>query len=173
MADANLLITYEPAHAGKAEEEAKALLKSVGDAEFLKSDTDGIFLVHTKKNPKEMVKKLLHECTTTPSKFRYTFHWVPIDKWCPSDIDAMEKVMQEFDKKMDPSKSWKLDIEKRSYDKHKTIDLIVKLTDHIDKPNVDLKNPEQIIKVEIIGKRAGLSLLEADELLNVPKFKTE
>jgi tRNA acetyltransferase TAN1 len=170
--DANLLVTYEPAHAGKAEEEAKSLLKTAGtEATFLESDVEGLFLVHTKKDPKEVVKHLVKECKNQPARFQYTFHWVPIEKWSSSDIEAMGHVMSEFDKKIDPSKKWKLDLEKRKYDKHRTIDLIIKLTDHINKPNVDLKNPDLIVKVEIIGDRAGLSLLKADELLNVPKMR--
>ena len=50
------------------------------------------------------------------------------------------------------------------------VKLIVKLTDVVDRKNVDLNKPKKIIKVEIIGKNAGISLLEPDELLIVPKL---
>ena len=78
--------------------------------------------------------------------------------------------MAEIDKKMDPAKKWRMDLSKRQYD-GKTTDLIMKLTEKIGKPKVDLKDPELIVKVEIIGKKAGVSLLNADEYLNVPKIK--
>lgn len=169
--EANLLITYEPAHAGKAREEVSALLKSVDeDANFLESEIEGIFLLRTKKNPKDVTKKLISVCKKNPDKFQYTFKWVPIDKWTSSDLDDMIKVMKEFDKKMDEKKKWKMDLEKRRYDMPST-DLIIKLTDHINKPKVDLKNPDVIVKVEIIGDKAGLSLLNADELLDAQKLK--
>lgn len=169
MAEANLIVTYDPAHAGKAGEEVKSHLESQNEKpEFLKSDVDGLFLVKTKKNPKELTKSL--NTKKNAKNFSYTYHWIPVDKWTTSKIEDMKKVMKELDSKMDPKESWKLDLGKRHYEA-KTTDLILKLTENIDKPKVDLKNPKKIVKVEIIGKKAGISLLDASELLDVPKLK--
>ena len=49
--------------------------------------------------------------------------------------------------------------------------MIMKLTEVIDKPKVDLSNPDKIVQVEIVGKQAGISLLAKDELLEVSKLK--
>jgi len=172
VVDANLLITYDPAHSGKAEDEAKTLLKSVGeDAKFLKSDVEGVFLLHTKKNTREITKQLHKSGKANPSQFGYTYHWVPIDEWVKTDVTTIGKALKGFDKKMDPAKSWKLDLVKRHFDKVGTTDLILKLTEHIDKPKVDLKNPQVIVKVEILGKKTGVSLLGADELVDATSLK--
>ena len=57
--DANLLVTFDPTHKGKAEEEVKAALKEVGEEpEFKDSPVDGLFLLKTSKDPKELVKGL-------------------------------------------------------------------------------------------------------------------
>jgi len=37
----------------------------------------------------------------------------------------------------------------------------------VDRQKIDLKKPKKIIKVEIIGTHAGISLLESGELLTV------
>ena len=63
-----------------------------------------------------------------------------------------------------------MNLSKRNYEAN-TKELIVKLTDPIDRPNVDLKNADKIMQVEIIGKKAGISLLKKDELLEVAKLK--
>lgn len=169
--EANLIISFDPAHAGKAQEEAKALLTEAGEtAEFLKSDVEGLFLVKTAKDPKVLTKKLAELCKKNPDRFEYTYHWTPVEKWCSSDMDKMQKEMTEIDARMDPEKKWKIDIGKRKYDLN-TTELIIKLTEKINKPKVDLKNPELIVKVEIIGSKAGISLLKADEMLYVPKIK--
>jgi tRNA(Ser,Leu) C12 N-acetylase TAN1 len=47
----------------------------------------------------------------------------------------------------------------------------MKLTDVVDRPNVDLNNPDKIIRVDIIGKDAAISLLKKQELLNTSSFK--
>ncbi len=169
MAEANLIVTYDPAHAGKAEEEVKSLLQTQGETpEFMKSEVDGLFLLRTKKDTKELVKSL--NSKKNAKSFSYTYHWIPVEKWVASGIEGMKKAMKEIDGKMDPKESWKLDIGKRHF-KGDTTDLISKLTENINKPKVDLKNPQKIVKVEIIGKKAGISLLDASELLNVPKLK--
>ena len=64
------------------------------------------------------------------------------------------------------SEKWKMDLSKRNYEKGKTTELILRLTDVVDKPNVDLENPEKIIKVEIVGNKAGISLLKPNELVS-------
>ncbi|MEM7819621.1 MAG: THUMP domain-containing protein [Candidatus Aenigmatarchaeota archaeon] len=170
--DANLLVTFDPNHIGKASEEVKALLEDIGDFEFLDSNVDGVFLLKTKKDSKKIVKELKEICKENPKKFEYTFHWVPIERWCKSTIEDMIDVMKDIDNRMDPNKSWKMDLNKRNF-KEDTMSLIIKLTDHINKPKVDLKNPQQIVKVEILGDKTGISLLDADELLDIPKIKRE
>jgi tRNA(Ser,Leu) C12 N-acetylase TAN1 len=170
--EANLLVTYDPAHAGRAEEEVKALLEAVGaSAQWLKSDVEGVFLLRTSGDAKAVVKRLVATAQKDPSAFQYTFHWVPIEKWTTSKLSDMLAVMKEFDSKMDPAKKWKMDVVKRHYEEYSTPELIIKLTDVINKPKVDLKNPEVIVRVEIIGKKAGCSLLSTNELLEVPKLK--
>ena len=168
--DANLIVTFDPSHAGKAKEEVNALLTEVKEKpKFLKSEIDGLFFLKV-KDPKAATKKLAQECKKSPDKFEVTFHWMPIDKWCSSKMEDMSKVLKSIDGKMKPDESWKMDMSKRQYE-GETPDLIIKLTDNIDKPKVDLKNPQKIIKVEIIGKQAGISLLDASENLDVSKLK--
>ena len=59
---------------------------------------------------------------------------------------------------------------KRHYDV-KWLYLIMKLTENINHPKVDLKNPQKIVKVEIVGDHAGIALLDKSELLDIPKIK--
>lgn len=168
MAEANLVVTYDPAHAGKAREEVNAVLDILkAKATFLESDVEGLFLL-TVKSPKEITKKL--NTKSNAKKFNCTFHWVPIDKWCSSKLEDMQKAMKEIDARMDEKESWKMDLSKRRYEAE-TPKLIMKLTENISKPKVDLKNPQKIVKVEIIGKKAGIALLDKSELLDVPKLK--
>jgi len=166
--EANLIVTYDPTHAGKASEEVKDLLE--GAAEFLETEFGGIFLLHVDGNPKKLVKHLHEMCKNEPYKFKYTYRWIPVEKWCNSDMTDIIKALKEIDTKMDPKESWKMDLGKRGYEGD-TMDLVMKLTEHINKPNVNLKNPQKIVKVEIVGKKTAVALLSSDEYLNVAKMK--
>ena len=58
MIDANLLVTYEPSHAGSAKEEVENAFKAIKQkAKFLKSDVEGIFKLRA-GNAKKLVKSL-------------------------------------------------------------------------------------------------------------------
>ncbi len=171
MAKANLLVTYDPTHPGKAKDEVKTLLGETGeDPEFLQSGIEGIFLIRIEE-PKKTVKKLAGICSGEPDKFGYTFKWIPVDKWCSSDIKDMSVEVSNLEDKIDDNEKWKLDLTKRKYDKHTTTSLIETLTEGINKPNVDLKKPDKIVKVDIVGEQAAISLLNADEYLDVQKHK--
>ncbi len=171
MAKTNLLVTYDPNHAGLAKEEITSVLKQLNTTpEFLKSEIEGLFQI-TIKEPKETVKKLVEICKKDPTMFRITFHWVPVDNWCKSTIEDMQKTIKALVKGIDEEDKWKMDIAKRCYEKYHTTELIMKLTEVVDKPKVDLKNPDKIIRVDIIGNDAGISLLNKDEILNIPALK--
>lgn len=171
MSKANLLITYDPAHPGKAMGEAKTLLEDAGEApEFMESGVEGVFFVLV-KDPKKAVRKLAGICSDDPGRFSYTFRWIPVDRWCPSDMDDMCSAVKALESGIGEDERWKMDLTKRKYDKYSTTDLIVSLTENIGRQNVDLKNPEKIVKVDIIGDHAAVSLLKADEYLDVQKAK--
>ena len=170
MVEANLIITYDPAHAGSAKEEVDRALKEIKQgAKHLKQGIDGIFNLRV-KDARKIVKGLAKLCKKKKNLFDKTFHWIPIDKWCKATIADMQKEIKKFDKIIKDKEKWKMDLGKRHTEKHER-DLIMKLTEVINKPKVDLENPDKIIKVEIIGNKAGIALLNKDELLNIPKLK--
>ena len=171
MAKANLLVTYDPNHAGLAKEEIVAVLKQLKiEPEFLKSEIEGLFQIKIKE-PKETIKKIVKTCKNDFSIFRMTFHWVPVDNWCKSTIEDMQKTIKKLVKDVKEKDKWKMDIAKRCYEKYNTTELIMKLTEVVDRPKVDLKDPDKIIRVDIIGNDAGISLLNKDEMLNIPALK--
>jgi tRNA(Ser,Leu) C12 N-acetylase TAN1 len=85
----------------------------------------------------------------------------------------MSEIVKGFAKKIKPNERWRMRINKRFYQKYHTDELIEKLTEHVDRPNVDLENPQRTIRVEIIGGKAGLSLLEPKEHFSANDVKSE
>lgn len=165
--DVKLLITYDPAHTESSMERIEHLFKEIkAKPKFLKSKYHGIFLLNVSK-PKELVKKLKAISKKDRDLFGKTYRYVPIDKWVKSTVPDMQKAIKSLVPKIKKDEKWMMDIEKRYYDKMDYKELIVKLTDVVDREKIDLKKPKKIIKVEIVGKEAGISLLEPDEMLLV------
>ena len=63
-------------------------------------------------------------------------------------------------------------MEKRRYTLYHKIEIIRELAELIDR-KVDLENPDKIIRVDIIGKYAGVSLLKPQEVFSVEKTLIE
>lgn len=167
----NLLISYSPTHEKTALMESQSILENLGKKgyNFLRSETDGIFLINTSRVKAKMVK-LNALAKKSPGLFDKTCYWIPIDVWCPANIKRMQEEIKILSKGIKDKDSWRLELRKRETDKS-TSDLIKKLTEPVDKMNVDLISPDKIIWVEIVGDDAGISLLKKDEYLAIPKLK--
>lgn len=169
---ANLIVTYDPNHAGLAEQELKAVFKKIGkDFSLIKSDVEGLFKLKVSE-PKKTVSELAKLCRSEPSFFNVTYHYTPIDYWCKTSIGEMQEVIKKcLAPGIKQNESWKMGLNKRHYEEYPSTELIIKLTGVIDRQNVDLSHPEKIVQVEVIGKETGLALLKPEEMLNVPKLK--
>ena len=168
MADANLLVTHDHSHAGSAKEEIEKALKAVKQkAKFLKSEIEGIYKLRV-GNAKKLVKSL-SKLKNKKGMFEHTYHWIPIEKWIATNVKAMQKEIKKLQKGIKKNEKWKMDLHKRHFEQINSIDLIMLLTEAVDKPKVDLGNPQKIIEVQIIGKKTGLSLLNKDAILSIVK----
>ncbi len=165
MVDANLLVTHDPSHAGSAREEVEKALRALKQkAKFLKSEIEGVFMLKV-GNAKKLIKSL--NKLKNKKGMTYTFHWIPIDKWIATNIKAMQKEIKKLQKGIKKTEKWKMDLHKRHFDEMQSTELTIKLTEAVDKPKVDLQNPQKIIEVQIIGKKTGLALLNKDEVLTL------
>lgn len=167
--EANLLVTFDPTHQESVLKGIEDVLKGIKEKCDVVNANEGVAELIV-SDAKKAVKQLSSIFDKEAEKFTHTFHWIPIEKWCDSTIDEMQKQIKELANDIKQDDKWKMDLKVRKVkEKPDEIKLILKLTEVIDKPKVDLQNPDKIIKVEIIGNRAGLALLGKDELLNTAK----
>jgi tRNA(Ser,Leu) C12 N-acetylase TAN1 len=134
--------------------------------EFQKSRYAGVFLVHVDK-PKSVIKNLLELIAKNKSIFGKTHRYIPVDKWVSAKISDMQKAIKSLVPEIKKTDKWKMELDKRYYHKMDYNELIMKLTDVVDREKIDLQNPDKIIKVEIIGNNAAISVLKPDEQLAI------
>lgn len=167
----NLLVTYDPNHKGTAQAEIKEAFGRLGERyELIDTDVDGLFKLKT-QDARRVVKKLTDLCRRERQILATTHHYTPIDGWCKSDIADMQRLVKGLAANIGQNERWKMGINKRHWDKLHGTELIMKLTEVIDRPRVDLEKPEKIVQIEIIGNEAGVALLRTDELLDVVQAK--
>jgi tRNA(Ser,Leu) C12 N-acetylase TAN1 len=168
----NLLVTFHHNQKGHAEQEARERLKDLG-AYVEKLDlceVEGVFLIQAGGDAKVLVSQLKRMCHEDPVEFLYTHHWVPIERWVPTNIKDMRSTAIELAKDIGPEESWMMHLHKRHFEEHHD-ELIAKLTGPLNLGCVELEDPDKILAVEILGKHTGMSLLTRHELLDVNKVR--
>lgn len=167
----NMLVTFNPNHAGTAQKELSEVLHKIGEKpRIAASNIEGLFKVAV-SDARKVVSRLKSLCQAEPERFVATHHYTPIDNWCSSEVNEMKKRIKALVSGIGKSDRWKMSLNKRHWDKAGYTDLILSLTSVIARDNVDLSNPQKIVQVEIIGKEAGISLLQAGEVLDVVEIK--
>jgi len=167
----NMLVSFNPSHAGMAETELNAVLSKIGEKpKILATSAEGLFKVAV-SDARKVVGRLRNLCQADPNLFAATQHYTPIDSWCKSELTHMQKSVKSAASGISQSERWKMHLAKRHWKKLEGTDLIIKLTKVIDREHVDLKNPQKIVQVEIIERDAGISLLEPDDILDVEAVK--
>ena len=167
----NLLVTFDPNHSSTAENELGGILKKIGEKpKIAATEVEGLFKVAV-SDARKVIGRLVDLCRADPNLFVVTHHYVPIDFWCKSELAVMQNKIKPLVSDIGERERWKMNISKRHWDKLGGTELIIKLTDVIDRENVDLNKPQKIIQIEIIGKEAGISLLGSEDLFDVAELK--
>jgi tRNA(Ser,Leu) C12 N-acetylase TAN1 len=168
----NLLVTYSYDFLGARREIRKAL-KSLGDDSALVRRTlvKGIIGVVTSLDSHEIATNLRKLAVEDPHDFYYTQRWIPIDIWTSSDIPNMKEGVKKA-AKIGTNERWMMVVEKRRYETHHTAEIIRDLAEGIE-GLVDLKNPEKILRIDILGPYAGISQLRPEDIFSSVRFPSE
>lgn len=170
----NLLVTFHGNQKGHSEREVRERLTELGAyVERLETcEVEGVFLIQAGGDAKVLVSQLKRLCHEDPVGFQYTHHWVPIERWMPSDKEEIRRNAVELGKNIGPDETWMMHLHKRHMTEHYD-DLIAYLTDPLNRGRVELTDPDKILAVEILGKNTGMSLLNRHEMLDVNKVRVE
>jgi len=170
MYDFNILVSYSWGVYGKAKREIVQVLETLGDEGPVVERTiaEGIIGVKTRLDSREVVRGLRRLFDEDLFVLQYTLKWVPVDLWTLSDMDSMKEAVRKLRNRIHAGERWRMTVEKRRYSQHHKIEIIRELADLIDE-KVDLENPEKILRVDIIGRYAGISVLTPQEVFSVAK----
>jgi len=170
MYDFNLLISCPWAAVGRTRHEIAYFLRLLGDEEPVIERTiaRGIIGVKTRLDSREVVRELEALFKKDPNGFQYTLKWVPVDLWTNSDVESIRTAVEQVKDKIKHGERWRMTVEKRRYTLYHKIDLIKALAELIDE-KVDLTNPDKILRIDIIGKYAGVSVLSPNEIFSTTK----
>ncbi|MEM2103500.1 MAG: THUMP domain-containing protein [Candidatus Bathyarchaeia archaeon] len=170
--DFNILATTSRGNEGQACSELGFLLGEVGDSAAVvdRTGVSGLIAAKTVLNPFEVIDKfrqILHE---RPYEFRYTLRIIPVEKVVRTDIKEIRSAAAELSAKINPNEFFRVTVEKR-FIETSTKDIVEAAASAIER-KVNLKNPDKILLIEIIGRLTGISIVRPNDILSVVKEKT-
>ena len=170
MYDFNLLVSCAWGDYERARREILRILRKLGNETPLVKHTAArrIIGVRTTINSREVIQRLRELFDEDPFLIQHTLKWAPVDLWTSSTLDSMKEGIAELRKKIHGGERWRMTVEKRRYARFHKIEMIRELADLIGE-EVDLENPDKILRIEIIGKYAGLSVLAPQDIFSVAK----
>ena len=147
-----------------AEEELLDLLELFGDyqPESQITDINGVVVAYTNLEAFQIIDSVRQLVKNEPWRVRYVLRLIPIESVVDTKLEDMAKTVRNLTPKMHIQDTFRITVERR-HTLMRPEDIIVTLASQIDN-KVDLKNPNWIVLVEIIGALTGISILKPDQI---------
>ncbi len=160
LTKAKLIVSIDESRRVGLEDRIPRLLAKVGilEAVVLPDAPAGLVLVSFPGNPKEPVERLAGLCEASPELFDGTHQWTPIEAWTTADAPSLTSWTEKFVRRMSPWDRFQFELRQNGQPE---FEVATPATDE------DVGRLPKILRVEIIGDEAGVSLLDPVDLLDV------
>ncbi|MDH3361615.1 MAG: THUMP domain-containing protein [Nitrosopumilus sp.] len=167
----NLIITCARHLEPETEEELIYILKELGDLEpkICITNMSGILTAETKLDPIEVVRKIRDMILDEPWSVRYCLRIIPIQKFIESEINQIEKTVENLSEQILEGETYRISIRKRN-SKLSSQAIISEVANKI-KNEVSLEFPDKVILIEVLGNKTGISILKKSDVLSTEKIK--
>lgn len=166
----NLIATCSRNREFEAINELERILAEIGDekAKAWESQVRGLILGYTSLDPFKAVELLRKYVKEKPWEINIIKRVIPIEFVIKTDLKEIGKICKELSARISASDTFRITVEKR----HTNLSSkeIIKVAAEQINAKVDLKNPQKIVLIEVIGRSTGISLLSSEkDILNVTK----
>jgi tRNA acetyltransferase TAN1 len=150
-----------------AQEELLDILELFGDyrPESQITDIKGVVVAYTNLDLFRVVDSLRQLVKNEPWKIRYVLRLIPIEYVVHTKLEDMVNAAKNLTPKMHSQDTFRITVERR-HTFTSTADIIATLASQIDN-KVDLKDPDWIVLIEIIGALTGVSVLKPDQIFRL------
>jgi tRNA acetyltransferase TAN1 len=147
-----------------AQEELLDLLELFGDSqpESQITDINGVVVAYTNLDAFQIIDSVRQLVINEPWRVHYVLRLIPIEAVVYTKLEDMAKAVRNLTLKMHVQDTFRITVERR-HTLMEPEDIIVTLASQIDN-KVNLKNPNWIVLVEIIGALTGISILKPDQI---------
>jgi tRNA acetyltransferase TAN1 len=166
----NLLASSEWGGLPKARGELREQLRGLGDSSPVIERTiaRGILGVRTCLDPRKVVAKLNELVAENPNAINYVLKLRPVDLWTAPTLADLRVAVASLKGHIKPGERWCMEVELRRFTTLHKMEIIEPLAELIDE-KVDLRNPDKIVRIEILGNAAAVSVLRPEDVFSLHK----
>jgi len=166
----NFIITTYRHHEAEAKEEAIRLISQLtGNVTVMTTQIKGLLIGNSDADPREISRSLRDMINNDPLSIRRILRFIPIQANCKSGVQEVEMAALHLLPRLDGRDRFRITVERR-FSQVDSQQIIKAIASHIDNP-VDLERPDVIVLVEILGERAGLSIIKPNDIFSALKAK--
>jgi tRNA acetyltransferase TAN1 len=162
----NLIISTYRHREEEAHNEILNILHGAGDlgAQAEVTDIIGIILGLTRIDPFKVIQIFRKLVIDKPWEIRYILRLMPVEAVGPTQLEYIITDARRLTLKMKEHETFRITVEKR-HTSLRSSDIIKALAGYIDN-KVNLKNPDWIVLVEILGRSTGISVLRPKQIFS-------
>ncbi|MFW9968700.1 MAG: THUMP domain-containing protein [Candidatus Odinarchaeota archaeon] len=125
----------------------------------------GLITAFTSLNPKKIISKIKKIQEKNLNFFQFILKIIPIDFICETDINTIREIIEtNYKQFIDEQDSFKIILKRRHHQQIERNNFIEKIAKVINN-EVDLENPDKIVRIEVLGNITGLSFLKKNEIV--------
>ncbi|HIE36842.1 TPA: hypothetical protein EYP83_01635 [Candidatus Geothermarchaeota archaeon] len=165
----NIIVTSPRNREFFAIREFEAALNDLGDSQpkVWASGISGVLLAYTSLDPYRVPYLLRDMVKKNPWQFRDVKRVIPIEFNVKTSLDEFSRVAKKIVDRIDEGSTYRIDV-KRRYTTLSRDEIIESVASYIDR-RVDLKNPDYIVVIEVLGPVTGVSLIGREGILSVER----
>ena len=164
----NLLISTSRYNEANASTELWFTLLICGDTYPIISSLTfpGLLTALTEIDAKTFIRTVRKILKDDPQFFQYILKIVPIDFVCETNTKILANLIQDhYRTYIKEQESFKIDLNRRKHKKIERNTLIERIAVGIHN-DVDLENPDKVIRIEILGNFSGVSFLQKKDIVH-------
>lgn len=162
----NLIVTTFRGQEAIAVSELKDLLTYLGDRdpEIEITKISGLITASTSLDPFHVVDKVKEILSKEPWRISSLLRFIPIEETTPSRIEDIAEIATRLSAKIPEESSFRITVEKR-HTSLSSQDIIKAVAENIHR-RVDLKDPDYIVLIEVLGGVTGISVIKPDQIVS-------
>ncbi|MCS7132421.1 MAG: THUMP domain-containing protein [Nitrososphaeria archaeon] len=165
----NLIATTPRGQENLAAIELEDLLKSLGDESPKVSLTSvaGLLTANTRIDPFKVINDVRKIIEEEPWRIVNLRRLIPIEEVVESTIEEISRAVQRLSSKIPEDATFRITIEKR-HTSLSSSEIIEAAAKNVNR-KVNLKNPDWVILIEVVGALTGISVIKPDQVLSISK----